>query len=203
MRRLLLLAFLVFAWSRANADTPDGPAQASGLSAADRKLVLDLTEDALKSKDLWQGKIFLTRVEVFRDSRDAASPWNVQLIHYRYKGDLAIFTSINLGRRQVTKVEAVAHCPTSLAPEELARAEKLARENAQVKKALARFGPPEKFPIDALVVHTVDEKSPNYHHRVVRMFFREGRTYLLYGPLVEVDLTSESVRVVVSEQMHK
>jgi len=77
----------------------------------------------------------------------------------------------------------------------LAVAEKLAREQSAVKKALAGEKEPDKVEFDALMHYTTDEKSPSYHHRVVRLFFRQGRTYLLYGPVVEVDLTTETARV--------
>jgi hypothetical protein len=103
----------------------------------------------------------------------------------------------------VLKVEAFPHMPTSLAPEELAVAEKLARAHPTVIKALAREPDSDKIEVDALVHYTTDEKAETYHHRVVRLFFRQGRTYLLYGPVVEVDLTTETVRVEAREEAHK
>jgi hypothetical protein len=45
-------------------------------------------------------------------------------------------------------------------------------------------------------------QAPTYHHRVVRLFFRQGRTYLLYAPLVEVDLTTETVRLERTDKAH-
>ena len=132
---------------------------------------------------------------MLRDTSDAESPRNVLLAHYRYDGNLAIHTSVNIGRKQVTKVETDPHGPTCLAPAELAHAVKLVRASADVHKALAKHGPPEKFEVDALIAHSADPKSPIYQHRAVRIWFRQGRTYLLYGPMVEVDLTTEKVRV--------
>ncbi len=165
------------------------------LTAQERQMVLDLAIKALKERGLYKGKIYLTHLEVHRDTDDPQSPRNALAIHYRYEGNLAIFTSVNLGRRQVTRVETQADCPTSLSPEELALARQLARESPAVQKALAPYGAPDKLDTDALVAHTVDPKSPSYRHRAVRLLFRQGRTYLLYGPTVEVDLTTQTVRV--------
>ena len=93
--------------------------------------------------------------------------------------------------------------PTSLAPEEFLLAEKLARADAKVAKILAEYGPPEKIEVDSLAHFTADPKAPGYHHRVVRLMFRQGRTYLLYGPMVDVDLTTAEVRVEFRDARHK
>ena len=186
-------ALSLTAWLAVGSGTPD--AGALDLRPQERRLVLDLAEQALKAKGLAKGKLVLTNLEVLRDARDAESPRNALVIHYRYEGNLAILTSVNIGRRKVTKIETEAHFPTSLAPEELTRAIELAHASADVRKALSRHGPPEKFEVDALMSHTADESSPIYQHRALRLFFRQGRTYLLYGPVVEVDLTTETVRV--------
>lgn len=184
---LLVLSFLPFG-------LVDKPAHLD-LSPEEHQMVVHIAEIALKAQKLYKGKIYLTSLEVHRDSRDAESPRNALVVHYRYDGNLAIYTSINIGRKKVTKVEAEPHGPTCLAPEELARALKLVRASADVHKALAKHGPPEKFEVDALIAHTADSKSPIYQHRAVRVWFRQDRTYLLYGPMVEVDLTTETVRV--------
>jgi hypothetical protein len=171
------------------------------LTAAEKKAALELAGVAIKDAGLAKGKMVLTGCEVFRDRRGGKVQRMLLLIHYRYDGDLAILTSIDLAKRAVLDVEAVPHMPTSLAPEELAAADKLARANPIVSSALAR----EKGPIevDALVHYTTNEKSPSYRHRVVRLFFRQGRTYLLYGPVVEVDLSTATVRVEAPTDGHK
>jgi len=181
-----------------------GQTPALDLTEDERRVVLELAEKALKEKDLFKGKIYLTNLEVHRDTRDRESPRNVLVTYYRYEGNLAIFVSVNIGRKEVTKVESEPDCPTCLAPEELERAIKLSRASPEVRKALAKHGPPEKFEVDALVAHTVDEKSPIFGKRAVRLFLRQGRTYLLYAPTVEVNLTDETVRVLESgDQGHK
>ena len=69
-----------------------------------------------------------------------------------------------------------------------------------MRKALARYSAP--LEVDALVVHTVVSDAPTYHHRVVRLTFRQGREYLLYGPVVDVDLTTGTVRVERRDTTH-
>jgi hypothetical protein len=170
------------------------------MTAAERALVRDLAERALKERDLFKGKVYLSRIEMFRDTADKTAERKALVTHYRYDGDQALFTSVNLSRKQVTGVEVLPHFPTSLAAEELAEAEKLARGNAEVKRALGRHFPTAE--VDALLTYTSDAKSPAYNHRVVRLFFREGRTYLLYGPGVDVDLTTGRVRVERTDKAH-
>jgi hypothetical protein len=191
MHRAIVVG-LLFSLTGARAQ---GPAGDLDLTPEEHRLVLDLAQQALKDKNLLKGKMVLTSLEVLRNTKDRESPRNALLIHYRYDGNLAIFTSVNIGRRAVTKVETEAHFPTSLAPEEVARAIELAHASADLRKALAKYGPPEKLEVDPLVAHTADPQSPVYGHRAVRLFYRQGRTYLLYGPTVLVDLTTETVRV--------
>jgi hypothetical protein len=171
------------------------------LTDKERSIVVGLAESALRERGLLKGKVYLTRVEVFRDTADRESERNALVTHYRYDGDVTVFTSVNLGRRRVTSVQSEAHFPASLAPEELAEAEKLARAHPEVKRALAKYGPGVE--VDALLTYTADPKSPNYNHRVVRLFFRRGRDYLLYGPGVDVDLTAGTVRAERVDRAHE
>ena len=72
----------------------------------------------------------------------------------------------------------------------------------EVLTALAKSGGPEKFDVDVVQAFTVNPEAFGYQHRLVRVFFREGRHYLLYAPNVDVDLTTEEVRVVRNDKMH-
>lgn len=173
-----------------------------GLDASEHRHVGELAEKAIRDQGLHVGKLVLTRVDVFPESGSGSSR-NAVAIFYRYEGDLAILVSVNLARRQVTKVEPFPHMPTSLAPEELALAEKLARENPEVARALARERPDQKIDVDALVPRTIDPESPYFRHRLVRLHFRVGRMYLLYGPTVDVDLHTGKVYVQGMDAGHK
>ncbi len=68
-------------------------------------------------------------------------------------------------------------------------------------RALARYRT-IKIEVDALVTTTVDEKAFGYRHRLVRIYFRQGRDYLLYAPKVDVDLTAGKVRVYPADKPH-
>jgi hypothetical protein len=183
---------------RASDSSADEP---TALSAAEQAELRQLTETALRKRGLLKGKVYLTRMELFLDATGKTTFRNALVQHYCYEGDLTFVTAVNLDRKRVLDIETRPHFPTSLAPEELKRAEELARANPQVKRALAR----EKEPVgvDALVIYTTVPEAPTYHHRVVRLAFRRGRTYLLYAPLADVDLTAETVRVERSDKAHK
>jgi hypothetical protein len=163
------------------------------LTAGERDSVRKLAEAALKGRGLLKGKVYLTGVEVFHDS--VRGKRHAVATHYRYDGDLGILTHIDLGSRKVVEVEEIPHLPTSLAPEELVEAEKLARADKVVARALARYAKGPKIEVDAQMAITAVPSDPNYQHRVVRLAFRRGREYLLYVPQVDVDLTTQTVRV--------
>ena len=179
------------------------PANPYLLTSTEKELVRGLAEQALKDKGYFRGKVVLTSLEVFVENRDQVSDRRVLAIHYRYEGNAALLTSVDLGRKQVMRVQEMPHMPTSLAPEEFALAEKLARADPAVAKVLVRYGPPEKIEVDSLAHFTADPMAPGYRHRVVRLMFRQGRTYLLYGPIVDVDLTTGQVRMEFQDTKHQ
>jgi hypothetical protein len=202
IRAALLGAVLSLAVGLIPVRAAGGPETADPLelSPTEQAQVRQVAEEALKAKGLLQGKVFFTGLEVLLDGAAPTPGRRVLVQHYRYDGDLTLLTSIDLARKEVLQVEAVPHSPTSLAPEELERAERLARAHPEVKRALARHkGPTE---VDALLIFTSVRDAPTYNHRVVHLFFREGRTYLLYAPIVEVDLTTETVRALRAGKGH-
>ena len=176
----------------AGGDTPGVPGP-ERLTAAERAAVRKLTEQALKDRGLASGKVYLTRIDVFADG--GTGERHAIAISYRYEGDLAVLTHIDLNTLKVTEVETVPHLPTSLSPEELAEAEKLARANREVARALAKYGEGARIEVDAQMAITAVPDDPTYHHRVVRLNFRRDREYLPRAPNVDVDLTTGTVRV--------
>lgn len=197
-RHLMVLTLSLVAGSIRAGDEPNPYV----LTPAEKEQVRGLAEAALKEGGLWKGKVVLTSLEVFIDGRDEASGRRVLAIHYRYDVDAALLTSIDLGRKRVLRVQEMPHMPTSLAPEEFALAEKLARADSAVAKVLAGYGAPETIEADSLAHFTADPKAFGYQHRVVRLMFRQGRTYLLYGPMVDVDLTTGQVRMEYRDARH-
>jgi hypothetical protein len=178
------------------------PPQPAELTDADRAALARLAEQALKEKGHWRGKVYLTRLELFADPQPGAPSRKALAVHYRYDGNAALLTRLDVDRRAVLGVEEQQDFPTSLAPEEIRRAGELAKANAEVKKALAKYGGPAKFDVDVVNAFTVDKEAFGYGHRLVRVFFREGREYVLYAPNVDVDLTTEQVRAVRNDKAH-
>jgi hypothetical protein len=183
---LLLVISLTSLGAREGDPDPDDPA---ALTAAERKLVVDLAEQALKAKDLLSGKVYLTRIEVFHDNKDGRSPRKAIVTHYRYEGDLALLTHIDLGRKKVLYVESLRHFPTPLAPEEREQAIKLARAHPEVQKLLKQSG---SVQLEPLPIDYGMEDDPAHEHRVVDVLFRQDG-YYLRAPNVHVDLTTERV----------
>ena len=200
MWRFALVAFLFWTPSPHAADPPS----ARELSAAEQKGIPDVTAQALKNQKLWQGKIYLTNLEVVLDHQ-AQPPERYALVsYYRYDGDLVILATVHLGKMTVTDVQTYPHMPASLAPAELVEAEKIARAHPEVKKALAKYKHLDKIEVDAIVAQIVQPSVPGYQHRVIRLFFRDAqRNYLQYVPMVDVDLTTGEVRLDLILNLHK
>jgi Cu2+-containing amine oxidase len=203
MPRLLSGALLVLLLSVPLTRAGD-PLEARDLTAAEQIAVPDLVEKTLKSQKLWQGKIYLTNIEVVPDNRTKPPDRYALVSYYRYDGDLVIRATVHLAKMTVTDVQLHEHMPASLAPEELVEAEKIARANPDVKKALAKYTHVDKIEVDAMVAQIALPEVPGYHHRVIRLFFRDAkRNYLQSVPMVDVDLTTGEVRLDLIANMHK
>src|SRR5262245_24893883 len=192
---LLPLLGLTAALAGAGGTAPDLP-----LSVAERAAVRELVEKELHKRGLLKGKVYLTGIDVPPDNHPD-SPRRALVTHYRYDGDLAILTAVDLDRRAVLSVDAVPHMPTSLAPEELAEAVRLAKESPEVARGLARYRG-VKVEVDASLTLCGDRDAPEFGHRLVHLYFRQGRDYLLSAPKVEVDLTTGKVRVDRPDKAH-
>ena len=166
-------------------------------------MVRALTEKAVKDRGLWKGKVVLTSTQVVLDS-GTTPPERIAIVtYYRYDGNLGIVLDLDLKKKAVTSVQEHAHMPTSLTAEEIAEAEELARTNADVQKALAKYKHLDKIEVDTIVAQIISPEVPGYHHRVARLFFRDSkRNYLQLVPMVDVDLTTGDVRLDVIAGMH-
>ena len=175
----------------------------SDLTSMESKAVLGLAENALRAQDLWKGKVVLTNTEVVVDHNADPSQRYALLTFYRYEGNLAILLVANLKKMTVTKVTTHPDMPTSLAREEIAEAQKIARAHPDIQKALTRYKHLDRIEIDTIVAQIIKPDVPGYHHRVARLFFRDAeRNYLAGVPMVDVDLTTGEVRFDVIRGMH-
>ena len=173
------------------------------LTAAEHEKVSALAEKALKDRDLWKGKIVWTNTEVVLDSATTPPERIAILTYYRYDGDLGIVLHVDLKKRTIIDVHEHPHMPTSLTAQEIAEADKIARGNAEVQKALARYKHLDRIEVDTIVAQIISPEVPGYHHRVARLFFRDmKRNYLQLVPMVDVDLTTGEVRLDVIAGLH-
>jgi Cu2+-containing amine oxidase len=134
----------------------------------------------------------VTNVDLVRDKADDAESEErlAMVTHYRYEGDLAIQTLVNLTEKKVVSLESIPHLPTPLVAQEFSLARELALSRADVKQALEEYR--DRLNVEALVVRTASEDDPLFGHRVVRLLFRVGQDYLS-TPIVMVDLTEKKV----------
>jgi Cu2+-containing amine oxidase len=199
MKRFVLLAFLLPLLPAARG----GQVSPRAMSAAEETAVLEVAEKAVKAEGLWKGKVVLTNAEVVPD--DAAKPPRrcAVLTYYRYEGDLGIVVCVDVDNRKLVSLRSEPHLPTSLTPEEIAEAEKLARADPRVQKALAFYKHLERIEVDTIVAQIINPEVPGHQHRVARLFFRDHkRNYLNQVPMVDVDLTTGEVRLDVIPNMH-
>src|SRR5262245_10100183 len=89
----------------------------SELTAEEEKQAADLAAAALRDRGLLKGKVYLSKLEVFRDAAANGSRRQVFVTHFRYDGHEAVQTRVDLTRGAVTAVEVLPNFPTPLARE--------------------------------------------------------------------------------------
>ena len=111
---------------------------------------------------------------------------------YRYFDDITVFSTVDLGKRQVVAVEALQHVRTPLSNDEFTEAQELARENSdEVKQLHERFGKQlTAYPQFSQFTNPDDPRV----NRVVHLIYRVGKRDLSY-PRPEVNLTTRKVEV--------
>ena len=107
---IALLPFLGLSAALAGAGGTDP--DSSPLPAAERAAVRELVEKELQKRGLLKGKAYLTGIDVPPDNHPDR-PRRALVTHYRYDGDLAILTAVDLDRRAVLSVDAIPHMTTS------------------------------------------------------------------------------------------
>lgn len=165
-------------------------------TAAERERAFALAARAIDERGLrTTGLLYPVSAELFRDKNIAPAAQKDRLVlvtSYRYDGDLAIYSFLNLTRGTVMKVNTVAHQPVRLTETEFLQAKDRALADPQVRQKLGSYR--GQAQIEAMVSHSPYEKDPLFGHRVVRLLFRVDKGYLV-KPIVFVDLTAEQVLV--------
>lgn len=173
---------------------PDSVAQADTVVLPDtlldeeRVLAVSLAEAAVAplrtSSPIYVVDLRLTR----RGSAD--QPRHALVTHYRYDGDLAILTTVDLGAQQAVTQDTVPHMDVPLAEEEVARARELALADPQVRRAL---GPDlEGLVVEPMIIRAVSPSDPLFGHRLVSLLLASQQGG---SAEVSVDLTAEEVWV--------
>jgi hypothetical protein len=165
------------------------------LSSAEIRLARDLAErdlhipeHPLSSFD----RIVFTKIDLLPDSRAGTGQRQVMVQHYRYRDDAVILTAVDLNNREVLSVETALHFPTAFAPEELARAEQMARRDERLQPVFDMPG--RTLLVQGRPIQAANADEPLFGHRVVHLLLRHGADYLS-TPRVLVDLTTETVLI--------
>jgi len=114
----------------------------------------------------------------------------VNVIHYRYRGDETILTTVDLRHGEVLKREILVQFPTALAQEEITRAEEMARADSRLQGLFAA----QRLHVEARPLQAAAPQDPLFGHRVMHLLLRNGNAYLT-TPRVLVDLSTETVLV--------
>jgi len=135
-------------------------------------------------------RVVFVKIDLLPDSRAGTSMRQVIVQHYRYRNDDVVLTTVDLNRLEVLSMETIPHFPTALAPEEMQRAERLARADVRLKSV---FGMPGRtLALEGRPIQSANSQEPLFGHRVVHLLLRQGNDYLS-RPRVLVDLTTETV----------
>lgn len=164
------------------------------LTEAEKLLAVQLTEQAITSRELRNGSaLYLVETELVVEKPEVegeAGKRLARITHYRYDGDLSIFTLIDLGAQATRQMEVEAHLPVPFAHEEYRAAADLALANPRVRAAL---GERERLvKAEGLVLRTSDPADRYFGHRVLRIMFKLENDYLT-RPIALVDLTAQTV----------
>lgn len=188
----VLLSLLPIACARLEGNDEQDARGPYELSVDEVRLARELAERGLnmpRQPASPQERIVFVKVDVLPDARAGTGQRQVMVHHYRYRGDQTVLTHVDLNRLEVLGVETLSHFPTGLAPEEIERAEALARADDRLRSIFAHG----KLRVEARPIDFTPGQ-PLFGRRVVHLLLRDGVNYLA-SPRVLVDLSTEAVLV--------
>jgi hypothetical protein len=159
------------------------------LTAEERALAFRLAEEAVAPLRT-RAPMYLVASELIRPKADEGR--QALITHYRYDGDLAILTTVDVARGRVVVLDTVPHLVVPVVAEEVERARELALADSRVSRAVERWR--SELQVEAIQSRAASEADPLFGHRVVRLLFRIRRGWL-DDPVVHVDLTTGRVLV--------
>jgi hypothetical protein len=166
------------------------------LTEAEKLLAVQLADQAINSRGLRNGSaLYLVETELLREKpaiEGQAEKRLARITHYRYDGDLSIFTLIDLSAQSARKMDVTPHAPVPFSHEEYKAAGDLALAHPRVRAALGSRESLVKA--EGLALRTSSPGDRFFGHRVLRMMFRLEDDYLV-EPIALVDLTAQTVEI--------
>lgn len=172
------------------------PRPGSELTAIERDQARQIAQQEIARQKLrTDDRIYAVDYELIvpKDEKgEAGSQRLARVTHYRYDGNLAIVSYVDLTARIVVRSETLANPAVPVSQEEFELAKQLLLKDAEVQRLLAKEV--SRVVPEALLMHFPDDKDPLFGHRVLRFVFRQGTQYLRQ-PVVWVDLTARTVTI--------
>jgi hypothetical protein len=166
------------------------------LTASERDLARQIAEKEIAAKRLrTDDRLYAVDFELVqpKDQKGERGAQRLaRVTHYRYDGDLAIVSYVDLGSRLVVQTQTLEHPSVPVSQEEFDIAKGLALKDAEVRRQLGDNA--AKVVPEALLMNFPDRRDKLYGHRVLRFVFRLDTAYLRQ-PVAWVDLTARSVTI--------
>lgn len=137
-------------------------------------------------------RVVFVKMDLLPASQAVTNQRQATVHHYRYRDDATILTVVDLNRLEVLGIETILHFPTALAPSELARAERMARDDERLRPIFEMPG--RTLRVEGRPIQFALSHEPLFGRRVVHLLLRDGKDYLA-SPRVLVDLSTETVQV--------
>ncbi len=195
VRRAALLVALGLGWAAMAGAQPE-PSPGFDLTPAERDLARQLADGEISARRLrTDDRLYVVDFELIlpKDQNGESGDRRLaRVTHYRYDGDLAIVTFVDLGSRQVLQLETIEHPSVPVSQEEFDIARTLVLQDAEVRGQLGT-NLTEVVP-EALLMNFPDAEDQLFGHRVLRFVFKLGTEYLRQ-PVAWVDVTARTVTV--------
>lgn len=166
------------------------------LTEAEKLLAVQLSDQAITARDLRNGSpLYLVETELVIEKAEIEGNAGRRLArttHYRYDGDLSIFTMIDLNAQSARRMDVVPHHPVPFSHEEYEAAAGLAMADRRVRSLLGERL--TQVQVEGLAMRTSDPNDRYFGHRVLRLMFKLDHDYLT-RPIALVDLTTQTVVV--------
>lgn len=195
IRLTTLLGTFILGWvSLACSQT--APRSGFDLTSRERELARELAEREIAARHLrTDDRIYAVDFELIqpKDEKGERSAQRLaRVTHYRYDGDVAIVSYVDLGSRRVVQTQTLEHPSVPVSQEEFEIAKRLLLANGEVRRQLGENA--DRVVPEALLMNFPDPRDRLYGHRVLRFVFRLGRGYLRQ-PIAWVDLTTQAVTI--------